>query len=103
MGNLAAKSKTWQQIREKLLNRSEIGEQLELVCQIHHSVTQVSNGKEFRQKSPEGGCSVMCHTGLKCGHICQSVSPYYQVLHNKALYDRLVCSFVCPSVLLFSR
>jgi len=74
MSNLTSKSKTWQQIREKLEGRGEIGAKLDLVCPVHHTLTSVSQGLEFRQMSPEGGCSLMCDTVLICKHKCQSVS-----------------------------
>jgi len=73
MSNLTASSKTWKQIRGKLTERREVGRELKLVCEIHGTITPVSSPNDFRTKSPEGGCGVLCKTVLNCTHECESI------------------------------
>jgi hypothetical protein len=73
MSILAAKSRLWSKIQEKLANRGEIGPTMILECQIHGTYSEIRNETDFQLRVPEGGCNQLCAAKLDCTHDCEKV------------------------------
>eukprot|EP00118_Oscarella_pearsei_P004516 m.19536 g.19536 ORF g.19536 m.19536 type:complete len:778 (+) comp27849_c0_seq1:4110-6443(+) len=71
MYHLASESPLWTKIVRDLEDKGLIGAELELSCQNHpKTACTVSCAKDFRDKAPEGGCTLVCKARLECGHEC---------------------------------
>ncbi|XP_071520848.1 NFX1-type zinc finger-containing protein 1 isoform X2 [Panulirus ornatus] len=72
---LTASSELWEKIKQDLTNMDSIGNSLTLKCQNHpDQLVSVSSGKDFLNKSPEGGCLKNCGKLLpNCNHTCPKV------------------------------
>ncbi|VDM37256.1 unnamed protein product [Toxocara canis] len=70
---LAYRSHLWSKIGRSLQENNCLGETFSIICTIHGTVQvkAVSNAKEFKLKSPNGGCGLACGVQLNCGHLCQ--------------------------------
>ncbi|XP_065567081.1 uncharacterized protein LOC136031433 isoform X2 [Artemia franciscana] len=92
---LKSQSELWNRIYTTLNNMNEIGNQLDLVCQVHDTVTQVTNACDFAAVT-NGGCMQKCYAILNCGHLCQRICHFDDRDHlqyqcNKTC-DRYICS-----------
>uniref|UniRef100_A0A915BXJ0 NFX1-type zinc finger-containing protein 1 n=1 Tax=Parascaris univalens TaxID=6257 RepID=A0A915BXJ0_PARUN len=67
---LANHSRLWAKIDKSLRENECIGEGFPIVCSIHKNVQEIYDAKEFKKKSPDGGCTLDCSVRLKCGHLC---------------------------------
>lgn len=93
---LSASSKLWSKVREDLTNMGSIGNFLTLRCQNHpEQLISVSSGKDFLDKSPEGGCLENCYSPLPhCNHTCPRICHIDDQDHK--LYK---CREPCPKTL----
>lgn len=60
----------WDKLVRKLKERNEIGDALQICCQIHGTASMVKTEDDFLKMAPNGGCSIVCNNDLGCGHIC---------------------------------
>ncbi|CAG9771390.1 unnamed protein product [Ceutorhynchus assimilis] len=94
MEHLCNGSEIWKTIRSTLEAQQALGKYLTLKCKIHQEhMTFVSKGTDFA-KVPEGGCSQVCNTVLKCGHNCTKICHGYDLDHE--LYN---CKYKCEETL----
>ncbi|XP_057379336.1 NFX1-type zinc finger-containing protein 1-like [Daphnia carinata] len=70
MGNLAAKSELWRQVKNVLASSGQIGPHFDLRCEVHKTIIKANDASHF---PPEGGCFVKCVTEMPCGHICPKI------------------------------
>ncbi|XP_065583318.1 uncharacterized protein LOC136042298 [Artemia franciscana] len=92
---LKSQSELWNRIYTTLNDMKKIGNQLDLVCQVHDTVTQVRNASDFAAVT-DGGCMQKCYAILNCGHLCQRICHFDDRDHlqyqcNKTC-DRYICS-----------
>ncbi|KHN75780.1 NFX1-type zinc finger-containing protein 1 [Toxocara canis] len=92
---LAYRSHLWSKIGRSLQENNCLGETFSIICTIHGTVQAVSNAKEFKLKSPNGGCGLACGVQLNCGHLCQRSCHADDREHVNACTER--CSRVCAS------
>lgn len=87
---------TWQQIYAELKEQESIGSGLKLRCQNHEEIIEINSPEEFRQKSPEGGCTKMCPGVLpRCDHACRNIC--HIIDRDHVLYQcKEQCERHCP-------
>ena len=68
---LAANNELWQKICEDVKSRGRLGQAVELQCPNHVDSTKVEAryASDF-DRCPNGGCTRICNTKMKCGHTC---------------------------------
>ncbi|XP_005105181.1 NFX1-type zinc finger-containing protein 1 [Aplysia californica] len=84
---LASKSALWRKIRATASDNKCVGRVLELKCQRHGRVTNVTSVEDL-EKLKDGGCGKTCGHQLDCGHLCPSVC--HTVSHSL-----LKCNYPC--------
>ncbi|KAK2704746.1 hypothetical protein QYM36_016959 [Artemia franciscana] len=98
---LKSQSELWNRIYTTLNDMKKIGNQLDLVCQVHDTVTQVTNAIDFAA-AIDGGCMQKCYAILNCGHLCQRICHFDDRDHLQykcnETCDRYICSekHQCP-------
>ena len=60
----------WNKALDIITKNGRVGDDLELKCEGHGTVTRVNTASDFEEKTPHGGCTQMCDFRLKCGHAC---------------------------------
>lgn len=65
-----------------------LGRELQLYCEKHDWITEVSNLNDFYKVS-QGGCNTPCAELMKCGHTCPSIC--HKIEHNE-----IRCHEPCP-------
>lgn len=73
MDAMISLSETWAQIKAKLESKGLIGQEMELFCDTHQTITKVKSGNDFYELAPDGGCLELCYLTLPCAHICRRV------------------------------
>ncbi|KAK3888095.1 hypothetical protein Pcinc_007833 [Petrolisthes cinctipes] len=93
---MSEKSVLWKKIEHDLTSRQLIGSSLTLQCSNHpDQLMTVTSGKDFINKSPEGGCQQMCGKTLpRCNHSCPKICHIQDVEHNE-----YKCQVPCPKIL----
>lgn len=89
-------SNTWKEISAELEEQESIGPGLKIRCQNHGDIIEINSPEEFRQKSPEGGCTKMCPGVLpRCDHVCSKIC--HIVDRDHVLYKcKEKCARRCP-------
>ncbi|XP_037052517.1 NFX1-type zinc finger-containing protein 1-like isoform X2 [Bradysia coprophila] len=89
-------STTWKKISDELAEQESIGPGLKLRCQNHKEIIEINSPEEFRQKSPEGGCTKMCPGVLpRCDHACRKICHVVDSEHH-AYECKEKCERHCP-------
>lgn len=89
-------SNTWKKISEELEQQGSIGRGLKIRCQNHAEIIEINSPEEFRQKSPEGGCTKMCPGILpRCDHSCRNICHVDDLEHER-YRCRENCERRCP-------
>lgn len=108
MDLLARCSKIWKSIKQRLTEHSAIGDTLELMCEKHMNLTEVSDDNLARislnetlqydllqikqpddfEKVSFGGCQDMCRVVMECGHPCDSFCHGSMYPHRKCLCNQ---------------
>ena len=60
----------WEKIINIISDIGRVSDDLELKCQVHGTLTYVSNKEDFQARVPEGGCLLDCGFKMRCGHAC---------------------------------
>lgn len=89
-------SNTWREIAEELKQQESIGTVVKIRCPNHKEDIEINAPEEFRQKSPEGGCTKMCPGVLpRCDHSCRNICHGVDTSHE--LYEcKESCERHCP-------
>lgn len=97
-GLVNSPSNTWKRIAEELEEQESIGPVLKIRCQNHNEIIEINAPKDFRQKSPEGGCTKMCPGVLpRCDHACRKICHIVDREHE--LYQcQEKCERFCPEM-----
>lgn len=91
-------SNTWERISNELQQQGSIGPALKLCCQIHEEIFEINSPQEFREKSPEGGCTKMCPGVLpRCDHACRNICHIIDREH-KMYQCKEQCERYCPDL-----
>ena len=77
---LKSHCKLWKEICDDLKTKEAIGDNLQLICKRHKSVTNVRWAREFKQ-CELGGCTMPCGDRLECGHACDKLCHVSDVYH----------------------
>ncbi|KAJ6649215.1 NFX1-type zinc finger-containing protein 1 [Pseudolycoriella hygida] len=76
-------SATWKKISEELERQGSIGTSIPIKCRNHEEIIEIKSPEEFRQKSPEGGCTKMCPGVLpRCDHACRKICHIIDRFHE---------------------
>ncbi|XP_066993715.2 NFX1-type zinc finger-containing protein 1 [Anabrus simplex] len=96
MKNLTKQSGIWKEIHETLIQQNAVGPSLLVQCQHHpEQMNNIFSADDFRNKVPEGGCSLFCSKQLECSHKC----PYNCHIVDMEHKDRYKCREVCDKVM----
>ncbi len=82
MQNLLLKGEIWPKVHKELLEMNALVSELELRCEVHSTITSVSDADDFKNV-PEGGCMLQCNTLMACGHKCDQMCHTTDREHTK--------------------
>ena len=79
----------WPIIIHDLERKQCVGRGLPLYCSVHPDDKIVARFPEDFRKRPEGGCSKICATRLKCGHACSRLCHVKDRAHEFSTCDKV--------------
>jgi hypothetical protein len=90
----------WGHVFGLLLKEGQLVDSFPAVCKCHGTRQELKTPKDFRDRTPDGGCPMPCGQKLPCGHTCTLRCHAYDHAHVRC--EELVISF-CPSQHLVTR
>ncbi|CAG9947133.1 unnamed protein product [Clonostachys rosea f. rosea IK726] len=80
----------WADVHQQISEAGNVGTELEICCPRHPETSIVcSEPRDFKDKSPDGGCAELCGKPLECGHKCKSKC------HSDMMHQNTPCNEPC--------
>ncbi|CAH0047223.1 unnamed protein product [Clonostachys solani] len=80
----------WADVHQQISDAGNVGTDLEICCPRHPETPIVcSEPRDFKDKSPDGGCTELCGKPLECGHMCKSKC------HSDMMHQNTPCNEPC--------
>ncbi|OQR89300.1 NF-X1 finger and helicase domain protein [Thraustotheca clavata] len=95
------RAEMFQSVLDILEDKELIGNYINLKCQRHGTISQITNSKDVQTYVPYGGCQLPCNVRLSCGHVCAKLCHPDDARHKTnvclepCMRDIAACGHLC--------